>query len=97
MPEEAPPPPEMESSAGKWLRENRSTNIVVSMEDFFARMFMAPARFVRENMVEPFRQKEVAPWYHRRYVLTFKLKDVSNLRVRLEKISTFWQPCNHVM
>jgi len=67
MPEEAPPPPEMETSAGKWLRENRSTNIVVSMEDFFARMFMAPARFVRENMVEPFRQKEVAPWYHRRF------------------------------
>ena len=67
------------------------------MEDFFARMFMAPARFVRENMVEPFRQKEVAPWYHRRYVLIYALKYSSNLSVRLVKILTFWQPCNHVM
>ena len=40
------------------------------MEDFFSRMFLVPARFVRENLVEPFRPKEAAPWYHRRYFQT---------------------------
>ena len=38
-----------------------------SFSDFMRGMVVAPARMVRENLVEPFRG-ESYPWYHRRFV-----------------------------
>ena len=43
-----------------------NSKMIDSMVDFMGKMFMVPARMVRENLVEPFRPKESYPWYHRR-------------------------------
>jgi len=58
---------DQEKARKRALDEYDPKNTVNSIVDFMGKMVMTPARFVRENLVEPFRPTESYPWYHRRF------------------------------